>query len=324
MPKIKEQNVLVTGGAGFIGSHVTYEISKTNPKSLFVVDNLFLGRKENLDITKKIYPNLKLFVESVTDYDKIKSIIIKNNINVIFNLAVIPLPVSFTDPGLTCIQNVNSVINLCELARKKYFDTLIQCSTSEVYGTAQNVPMGEDHPYLPSTPYAASKLAGDQICLSYEKLFGLDLSIVRPFNNYGPNQNDGKYAGIIPIIVKNILQGENIRINGNGEQTRDYNYVKDTARAFIDVYENKNTRTKILNIGSGIEISINDIVDLVLKKMKAKNTKIEYVDPRAGDVMRHCAKITLAKDMIDFKPSVNIEDGVEKTVQWYSQKLLGV
>jgi UDP-glucose 4-epimerase len=218
-------------------------------------------------------------------------------------------------------ENVNTVLTLCELARQGYFKTLIHCSTSETYGTAQYVPMDEKHPYIPSTPYAASKVAADQLCLSYAKTYGIDLSILRPFNNYGPRQNEGLYAGIIPLVVKKVLKGDTIEIYGDGKQTRDYIFVKDTVKAFIRIYKSKSCRNRIINIASGSEITINKLVKLILNIMDAKGVKVRHVAPRPADVRRHCASVKLAKELIGFKPNVNFESGLRMTIQWYIETI---
>ena len=318
---LKNKGILVTGGAGFIGSHLCEAIAIERPRSLIVVDNMFLGKESNLRDAKGLYPGLKLYKNNAADCGRMKNIISANDIDVVFNLAVIPLPASIVKPRMAFEENVNTVLTLCELARQGYFKTLIHCSTSETYGTAQYVPMDEKHPYIPSTLYAASKVAADQLCLSYAKTYGIDLSILRPFNNYGPRQNEGLYAGIIPLAVKKALQGEPIEIFGDGMQTRDYIFVKDTVRAFIEIYKSKSTRNKIINIASGSEITINKLVKLILDIMEAKGIRVKHVSPRPADVRRHCAGIKLAKGLIGFKPTVNFEEGLRITIEWYIKNI---
>jgi len=318
---LKGKRVLVTGGAGFIGSHLCEAIAVYKPRSLAVVDNMFLGKEINLKDAKRLYPGLKLYKNSVSDYARMKHIISVNDVDVIFNLAVIPLPASLVKPRMAFEENVNTVLALCELARQGYFKTLIHCSTSETYGTAQYVPMDEKHPYVPSTPYAASKVAADQLCLSYAKTYGIDLSILRPFNNYGPRQNEGLYAGIIPLVVKKVLQRKPVDIYGDGKQTRDYIFVKDTVRSFIEIYKTKSCRNRIINIASGTEITINNLVKLMLDIMQVKGIKVGHVSPRPADVRRHCASIGLAKELIGFKPTVCFEDGLKMTIKWYIETI---
>jgi len=176
--------------------------------------------------------------------------------------------------------------------------------------------MDESHPLNPTTPYAASKAAGDHIVLSYYETFNTDSAIIRPFNNYGPRQNEKSYAGIIPLTIRRIMDGESPVIYGDGKQTRDYIFVKDTARMAIEVYKNERTRGRVINIGSGSEISVIELIRKIMEIMGC-NKKIRYEEKRPGDVMRHLASIELAKKLLDFKPRTSFSDGIAKTVDWY-------
>lgn len=313
------KRVLVTGGAGFIGSHLVDRLVKENPDRIVVIDNLFLGNDANLNEAKKSFPNLTIYHDNLADYENTKSIFEKEQIDVVFNLAVIPLPTSLQKPVFTFEENANTVLVVSELLRKKFYQSLIHFSSSEVYGSAEYIPMDENHPLNPCTPYAASKAAGDHLVLSYVKTFGVDAAIVRPFNNFGPRQNRGKYAGIIPIVIQQALQGRPITINGDGCQTRDYIFVKDVADAAVNIFKEEKTRGKILNIASGKEISINDLVKNILRILKL-DAKIEYQAVRPGDVQRHFADISLAKKLIGFSPKPDISEGLRETVEWYKNE----
>ena len=172
------------------------------------------------------------------------------------------------------------------------------------------------YPLNPETPYAASKLAGDYIVLSYRNTFGIDAAIVRPFNNYGPRQNDGAYAGIIPIVINKASNMESMTIFGDGEQTRDFVFVRDTADAAVKIYENPSTRGKVINIASGHEISVNYLVRKIFSVM-GKDVPIIYDKPRLGDVLRHCGGVKLAEKMIDFKPALLSDENLKETIDWY-------
>jgi UDP-glucose 4-epimerase len=206
---------------------------------------------------------------------------------------------------------------MCELIRQEYYNTLIHFSSSEVYGTSISGPMDENHPLNGTTPYAASKAACDLLILSYCRTFGIDASIIRPFNNYGPRQNEGSYAGLIPITIYRIIKNEPPMIFGDGKQTRDYLYVTDTAKAAIKIYENNKTRQKVLNIASGKEISIVYVVKKIAEYMNYDTEKILYDPDRPGDVRRHIANIYQAEDILGFKQTVSFEDGLKRTVGWY-------
>lgn len=319
---IKNKSILVTGGAGFIGSHLVDRLIEEEPEKIVVVDNFFLGKKANLADALKNFGNLKIFPEDASDFEKMNKIIRAEDINVVFNLAVIPLPTSLIKPEWSVDVNIKITNILCELLREEAFETLIHCSSSEAYGSAEYVPMDEKHPLNPTTPYAASKAASDLIVLSYYRTFDIDMAIIRPFNNYGPRQNERAYAGVIPTTMRRILEGEPPIIFGDGEQTRDYIYVTDTVGAMVKIYKNKNTRGKIINIGSGKEISINNLIRTMCQIRGYNNDPI-HKNPRIGDVRRHYADITVAKRLIDFKSKISFEEGLMETIEWYVRSLKG-
>jgi UDP-glucose 4-epimerase len=307
----------VTGGAGFIGSHLVDAIIVEKPKSIVVVDNLFLGKEENLNYAKKQFRNLYLIIDDAGNFKRMKALLKDFQIDTIFNLAVIPLPKSLDDPAWTISENVRITTNICELARQGYYRKLVHFSSSEAYGDAIKIPMTEDHPLIPSTPYAASKVASDYIALSYLKTFGLEVIIIRPFNNYGPRQNEGSYAGIIPIVVKKVQHGKPIEIFGDGKQTRDFSFVIETATAALRLSKKEEAIGKIINLASGKETSINRLVRNMLKVMGVNHYPIVHTDPRPGDVRRHCGGIKLANKLIGFKSKIPLEEGLRETINWY-------
>lgn len=317
---LKNKSVLVTGGAGFIGSHLVDRIIKEEPEKIVIIDNFFLGKHRNIENAMKNFDRLKLYYQDASHYEKMVNIFEIENVEVVFNLAVIPLLASHELPKITCEDNINITLTLLELLRKDYYKTLIHCSSSEAYGTAAKIPMDENHPLNPTTPYGASKAASDLLVKSYESTFSIDTSIIRPFNNYGPRQNDGSYAGVIPITIKRILSNKPPIIYGDGLQTRDYIYVEDTVEGFIKIYNNKNTRGKVVNIASGEEVSILKVVEIIAKEIGYKG-KIKFEKPRKADVRRHRGNISLAKKLIGFEPKTSIEEGLRKTIEWYKESL---
>ena len=316
-PSLAGRSVLVLGGAGFIGSHLVDRLVDEAPRRVSVVDNLFLGREENLsDAATRLGDSLRFHNLDATDDEALARVIRDDETEVVFNLAVVPLPASLERPMWSVEHNVRLALVPCELLRTGAFETLIHVSSSEAYGSAEYVPMDEDHPPVPSTPYAASKLAGDQIVLSYQHTFGLDAAIIRPFNNFGPRQNAGSYAGIIPIVVNRATAGEPIEIYGDGEQTRDFVFVRDTADAIVRIYEEPATRGRIVNIASGREVSVNELVRLLLDAL-GSDVPVNHVEPRPGDVRRHWASIDLARELIGYQPRTSLRDGLAETVAWY-------
>jgi UDP-glucose 4-epimerase len=316
---LKNRSVIVTGGAGFIGSHLVDRLIQEEPENLVVVDNFFLGKESNLEDAKRSWPHLKIFRQDASDQKAMLKIVSDQGTDAIFNLAVVPLPVSLERPGWTFENNVGITLAMCELAREEHIRTLIHFSSSEVYGSCEYAPMDEKHPLNPTTPYAASKAASDQLVFCYCKTFGIDACIVRPFNNYGPRQNEGSYAGVIPLTIRRIMSGQPPVIHGDGKQTRDYLFVKDTVDATIKVYNCENARGKILNIASGKEISIETVIRTIAEYFHVKD--IIYEKERPGDVRRHIANTYLAEDLIGFKPTMDFEEGLRRTIEWYKKRL---
>jgi len=318
--KLKEKNVLITGGAGFIGSHLVDRVIREDPANLVVVDNFFLGREENLVAAHEAFQELKVYRLDAADLAAMYQLVQSEKIEVVFDLAVVPLPTSLQYPAWTVETNVGIPTTFCELARWGCIETFIHCSSSEAYGTAQYVPMDESHPLLASTPYAASKAAADQVVLSYWRTFDIDTVIVRPFNTFGPRQNPGTYAGIIPIVVQRVRNSRPIEVFGDGEQTRDFIFVRDAADAFVHIYEQEATRGKVINVATGHETSVNELVTRLLHVMDAPDHPIVHTAPRPGDVRRHCGHVGLAVELTGFEPKVITHQDLKETVDWYLQR----
>ena len=319
---LRDKKILVTGGAGFIGSHLVDDIIEKKPASIVVVDNFFLGKEENLKEAKKDFPDLRIYRQDASQFQAMEKIIRKERIDVVFNLATKALGYSFVDPDDAFMVNTNIASVLLRLLHQKFYKTLIHLSSSEAYGTAKFIPITESHPLDPKTLYAAGKAAADLMVNSYFHTYKLDVAIVRPFNNYGPRQNEGSYAAIIPLTIKRILLGEPPVLEGDGKQTRDFIYVKDTTSATIKIYENEKTRGKTINIASGRETSVKDIINSIINTLSYRG-KIVRKPPRPADVRRHLADVTLARKLIGFEPNIEFEEGLKLTVDWYKNNLKG-
>lgn len=321
MITLAHKNVMVTGGAGFIGSHLVERIARDNPANLVVVDSFFLGREENLTGVRKACPDLKLFRMDASDLAAMLQLVTSEKIETVFNLAIVPLPTSLDFPTWTIETNIGIAATFCELARRGCIQTLVHCSSSEAYGSAAHVPMNEGHPLVPRTPYAASKAACDHIILSYRETYDIDTVIVRPFNNFGPRQNPGSYAGIIPIVIGHILNGTPIEIFGDGEQTRDFVFVRDTSDAIVKIYEEERTRGQVINVASGQETSVNSLVSHLTTVMGAPKHPTFHSSPRPGDVRRHCGDVTRLKELTGFEARTISTETLAETVEWYRSVL---
>lgn len=316
MPSIKGKKILVTGGAGFIGSHLCDELLMNGAEKVVCIDNFFLGKMDNIADASK-HNNFVLYRDDVRHFGVMQSVMEKENIDVVFNMATIALNYSFFNPFDAYMVNVEIANVLLELLRVGAYKTLIHTSSSEAYGTAQYSPMDENHPTDPTTPYAAGKAAADMMVHSFSKVLDLDISVIRPFNNYGPRQNaDGPLAGIIPATAKRIKNGKKPVINGDGEQTRDFIYVKDTVRGLILSYEKEESRGKIINLGSGIDMTMNSLIKGICEYMGYKG-EWEHKEERTSDVRNLCANIDRAKEVLGFEPQIKFEDGIKETLDWY-------
>jgi UDP-glucose 4-epimerase len=313
------RSVLVTGGAGFIGSHLIDRLLLDRPDNVVVVDNLFLGKRANLEPARHAFPGLRLYEEDAADFDAMREILAAEQVDVVFELAVVPLPTSLVRPRWTCDVNLSLATVACELLRQRCFQTLVHFSSSEVYGTARRVPMAEDHPLDPCTPYAASKAGADHVVSSYHRTFGLDVTTVRPFNGFGPRQNEGAYAGIIPIVIRRALAGEPVVVHGDGEQTRDFTFASQIAEAAVRAYGHPATRGRVVNVCSGREVSVNALVSTLLDIVQVE-VAVEHAPPRPGDVQRHCGAAGLLEQLTGFRPAGGLELGLEETVRWYREQ----
>ncbi len=312
------KNILITGGAGFLGSYVAERLASEGPRAVIVVDNLYLGKKENLDRAGELLGDkLITYWSDATCLADMRAIVEREHIDIAYDMAVIPLPQSLIDPAWNVRQNVDLTLVLCELLRAQTFSTLVHFSSSETYGSAVHPVMNETHPTSAATPYAASKLAGDALVMSYGETFGLDVTTLRPFNNFGPRQNAGAHAGILPAIVKRVMDGAPIDIFGDGEQTRDLIFASDTAQAAIDIYVTPGSRNQVVNVASGAEVSVNQLVKTVLEIMGRPRHPVRHLPARIGDVRRHCGGVERAKALWGFAPKVSLEQGLRETVRWY-------
>ncbi len=313
------KRILVSGGAGFIGSHLADALVKEQPISLHVVDNLFLGREENLDEARRQFPDLVFHRLDATDGPSLRGLIRNHRIDFVFNLATKALGHSFSDP--LDAFHVNSIIagHLLESLRAGEISHLVHFSSSEACGTALRIPMAESHPLWPNTTYAAGKAAADLMVRAYQESFGLRVTTIRPFNNYGPRQNAGVYAGIIPLTMTRILRGETPVIFGDGRQTRDFSFVRDTARLAVELGKHDEIAGTVVHLGSGREIGIRDLVDRICRI--AGYAGAVRTDPaRPADVLRHCADVSLLRQILGEVSICTFEEGLAETWEWYRKR----
>ncbi len=312
------KHVLVTGADGFIGSHLVEMLhakgAKVKALSFYNSFN-YWGWLEDISCLKETT------VVSGDVRDPFYCDEITKDIDIIFHLAaLIAIPYSYVAPQNYVQTNVTGTLNICQAALKNKCERIICTSTSEVYGTAQYVPIDEKHPLQPQSPYSASKIGADAIAMSFFNTFDLPLTIARPFNTYGPRQS---LRAVIPNIICQMVERKKEIKLGDTRPTRDFNFVKDTCKGMILLAESQNTLGKTINIGSGKEISIKDLFFL-LKELTQSDTEIiieeERKRPEKSEVFRLNCDNSLIKDLTGFEPAYTLKTGLLETIDWYKKK----
>ena len=305
---------LVTGADGFIGSHLA-EILITKGYQVRALSqyNSFnnWGWLEDINCKDKI----EVLAGDIRDPHYCKHI--TKDVDIIFHLAaLIAIPYSYIAPDSYVDTNIKGTLNICQAAKENGNIRVIHTSTSEVYGTAQYVPIDENHPLQPQSPYSATKIAADAMAMSFYNTFDLPVTIARPFNTYGPRQSA---RAVIPTIITQIANGETEIKLGDVTPTRDFNYVDDTCRGFIALAECDGSIGKTVNIGSNFEISIGDTMNLIKELMNSNVSFIidnQRIRPKKSEVFRLWCDNSKIEKLTGFKPEVSIQQGLKKTIDW--------
>jgi NAD dependent epimerase/dehydratase len=311
------KKILITGADGFIGSHLTEMLVakgyKVRALSQYNSFNNW-GWLENINCKKDV----EIFTGDIRDPNYCK--VITKDIDIIFHLAaLIAIPFSYSAPDSYLETNIRGTLNICQAAKENGISRLIHTSTSEVYGTAKYIPIDENHPLQPQSPYSATKIAADAMAMSFYNSFNLPVTIARPFNTYGPRQSA---RAVIPTIITQIVSGKKEIKLGDVTPTRDFNYVEDCCRGFIMLSESKKTIGETINIGSNTEISIRDIFNLIKELMSSDVTLINDEDrkrPKKSEVFRLLCDNKKIKELLGYEPKVDIRNGLIKTINWISK-----
>ena len=308
--------ILVTGADGFIGSHLTEELVKKGYKvKAFVFYNSFgsWGWLDSLD--KGVMDHVEVFTGDVRDPHGVKKAM--EGCKAVFHLAaLIGIPFSYHSPDAYVDTNIKGTLNILQAARELQLERVLVTSTSEVYGTAQYVPIDENHPFQGQSPYSATKIGADRLAESFYRSFNLPVSIVRPFNTYGPRQSA---RAVIPTIISQLLAGkEEIKL-GSLTPTRDFNYVKDTANGFISIYESDKTVGEEINIATGREVSIGDLAVELIKQINPKSKIVcdeQRLRPEKSEVNRLLGSNKKLTNLTEWKQQWSFEEGLRETINW--------
>ena len=316
----RNKKVLITGAGGFIGSHLTEELVKGGANVTAFVHYNSRGDWGLLELlSQEIKDEITIFSGDVTDRSCVINAV--RDKKYVFHLAaLIGIPYSYYAPESYINTNIKGTLNILEAGRNEGVGKIIHTSTSEVYGTAQYVPIDERHPLQGQSPYSASKIGADKIAESFYLSFDLPVAIIRPFNTYGPRQSA---RAVIPTIITQVLTREKIFL-GSLRPTRDYTYVKDVVKAFIKVAESPKSIGEVINIGSNFEISIGDLANKICP-LVGKNVEIitdpARVRPQDSEVERLWCDNTKAKKLLNWKPKTSLDEGLKKTIEWISDNI---
>ena len=319
---LAKQKLLVTGADGFIGSHLVEGLlDKGCHMRVFVFYNAFNNWGWLDTLPKEKLDKIDVFTGDIRDPHGVKAAM--KGCDVVFHLAaLIAIPYSYHSPDTYVDTNIKGTLNVVQAAKELGIDKVVHTSTSEVYGTAKFVPITEEHPLQGQSPYSASKIGADQIAMSFYNSFDAPVSIIRPFNTYGPRQSA---RAVIPTVITQIANGLRKIKLGSLHPTRDFNYIKDTVKGFIAVAESEKTVGEVINIGSNFEISIGETVSLIAEVMGA-DIEIEpdqvRFRPEKSEVERLWADNTKARDLTGWRPLYAGKDGFKagltETVEWFS------
>ena len=319
--ELKGKKVLVTGSEGFIGSHLTERLLELGAEVTALVQYNSFNNWGWIDtFDKSIKDSIKVVTGDIREYDGMKRII--RGQQVVFHLAaLIAIPYSYLSPMAYVRTNVEGTTNVLEACREYEVEKIIHTSTSETYGTALYVPIDEKHPLQGQSPYSASKIGADKIAESYYRSFNVPVAILRPFNTYGPRQSA---RAVIPTIISQILSGETQIKLGSLTPTRDFNYVKDTAEAFIEIAKSDNTAGEVINSGTNREITIEELVKNIINIIGRKVEIVcdeERIRPEKSEVNRLLADNKKILQLTDWRPKYDLDAGLRETVRWIENNM---
>lgn len=315
------KKILVTGSEGFIGSHLIEELVQTGYQvKAFVLYNSFNTWGWLDSLPKAIMENVEVFTGDVRDPNGVREAMA--GCDAVFHLAaLIAIPFSYHSPDTYVDTNIKGTLNVLQAAKDLSLERVLVTSTSEVYGTAQYVPIDEGHPFQGQSPYSATKIGADRLAESFYRSFDLPVTIVRPFNTYGPRQSA---RAVIPTIITQLLAGRDEIKLGSLTPTRDFNYVKDTANGFIEIYKSNKTIGEEINIATQIEISIGQLAEELIRQISPEARIIceqERLRPEKSEVNRLLGSNEKIMQLTDWTPRYGFEEGIARTIEFFRDSL---
>jgi UDP-glucose 4-epimerase len=307
----------ITGGAGFVGSHLCDKYVKEGEK-VVCFDDFSSGSIWNVRHLLDSR-NFKLVKGTITDYPALEKAAADSD-TMIHAAAQVHVDRSYIQPQLTYQVNVAGTQNVLEAGRMLEIEKVLYASSSEVYGSAQQVPIGEGHPLDAPHPYGASKIAADRMCHAYIKTYGMDVRILRCFNIYGPRQKDFGYGGVISLFVRRVIQNVPPVVYGEGTQTRDYTFVSDAVKAYDLMMRRESPVDGPVNFGTGVEIKIADLADLIIDLCGKKGSVSPvHVGPRIAEVERLVCDPKKARELLGWEPEYTLKKGLAEFIEWYQK-----
>lgn len=312
--------VLVTGAGGFIGSHLVEELVRRGSRVRAFLHYNSRGDRGLLErLPERIVEEIDIVFGDLRDTETVGRA--ANGVRTLFHLgALIGIPYSYVSPRDVLETNVMGTLNVLEAARQQGVERVIHTSTSEVYGTARYVPIDENHPLQGQSPYSASKIGAEQLAISFHRSFGLGVTVVRPFNTYGPRQST---RAIVPTVITQALSEDRLRL-GSTRPTRDLVFVADTAAGFISIAQSDRTRGEVVNIGTGSDISIGELVHrvgVILGRELVVEEDSNRVRPASSEVDRLVADASKCKQLCGWLPAVPLDEGLVRTIEWLRDNL---
>ncbi len=303
---------LVTGGAGFIGSHLVEELLRRG-QQVRVLDNFSTGKRENL---LDIVDDIELIEGDIRSYHIVREAV--QGVDFVLHQGALPsVPRSINDPITTNEVNVGGTLNVLDAAKDAGVKRVVYASSSSVYGPDPELPVREDMVPQPVSPYAVAKLTGEKYCHVFSRVYGLETVALRYFNIFGPRQDpDSQYSAFIPKFVVGIIEGQPLTIDGDGEQAKDFTYVGNVVEANLLALEAEGVSGEVFNVGCGQSTSVNEVVGHIREIVNSQGD-ITYGPPRTGDVPRSMADVRRASEMLGYKPQVLLPEGLERVALWF-------